>query len=78
MVRPLGKSVDGDCRDSGELFWQLDPASWGAQFSTVAVIDKNAALGRRMRSTSYGVARILRRVNEAEGMASSTLSDTHE
>lgn len=77
-MEPLGQDFDGDCRDSGELFWQLDPASWGAQFSNVAVIDKNAALGRRMRSTSYGVARILRRVSEAQGMAWSTLSDTHE
>ena len=27
----------------------------GAPFSAVAVIDKNAVLRRRMRSTSYGV-----------------------
>ncbi|MCC6228286.1 MAG: hypothetical protein IT432_03565 [Phycisphaerales bacterium] len=51
MVRLLDKNLDGDSRDSGELFWQLSDA----QFSTVAVIDKNAVLRRRMCSTSYGV-----------------------
>ncbi|MFO0836596.1 MAG: hypothetical protein U0638_16650 [Phycisphaerales bacterium] len=39
MERLLDKNVDGDSRDSGELFWQCDPSAWVAQFSTVAVID---------------------------------------
>ena len=29
MVRLLDKNLDGDCRDSGGMFWQLDPVSWG-------------------------------------------------
>ena len=51
IVRLLDKNLDGDCRDSGELFWQLSDA----QFSTVAVIDKNAVLQERVSYTSYGV-----------------------
>lgn len=50
-MRPLDKNLGGDSRVAGELFWQLNDA----QFSTVAVIGKNAVRRRRMRSTSYGV-----------------------
>ena len=55
MVRLLDKNLDGDSRDSGELFWQFNLCSVGAHFSTVAVIDKNAVLQERVSYTSYGV-----------------------
>lgn len=51
MVRLPDKNLDGDSRVAGELFWQLNDA----QFSTFAVIDKNAVLQERTRSTSRGV-----------------------
>jgi RHS repeat-associated protein len=69
MVRLLDKNLDGDCRDSGELFWQLSDA----QFSTVAVIDKNAVLQERVSYTSYGVGthRWPHEVNNSGGVVTS-------
>jgi len=69
MVRLLDKNLDGDCRDSGELFWQLNDA----QFSTVAVIDKNAVLQERVSYTSYGVGthRWPHEVNNTGGVTTS-------
>ncbi|MCC6229033.1 MAG: RHS repeat-associated core domain-containing protein [Phycisphaerales bacterium] len=74
MVRLLDKNLDGDSRDSGELFWQLSDA----QFSTVAVIDKNAVLQERVSYTSYGVGthRWPHEVNNTGGVTTSgTTSD---
>ncbi|MCC6229035.1 MAG: hypothetical protein IT432_07400 [Phycisphaerales bacterium] len=69
MVRLLDKNLDGDCRDSGELFWQLSDA----QFSTVAVINKNAVLQERVSYTSYGVGthRWPHEVNNTGGVTTS-------
>lgn len=69
MVRLLDKNLDGDSRDSGELFWQLSDA----QFSTVAVIDKNAVLQERVSYTSYGVGthRWPHEVNNTGGVTTS-------
>ncbi|MFO0836656.1 MAG: RHS repeat-associated core domain-containing protein [Phycisphaerales bacterium] len=69
MVRLLDKNLDGDCLDSGELFWQLSDA----QFSTVAVIDKNAVLQERVSYTSYGVGthRWPHEVNNTGGVTTS-------
>ncbi|MCC6230984.1 MAG: RHS repeat-associated core domain-containing protein [Phycisphaerales bacterium] len=69
MVQLLDKNLDGDSRDSGELFWQLSDA----QFSSVAVIDQNAVLQERVSYTSYGVGthRWPHEVNNTGGVTTS-------